>query len=158
MAGQAWKGTCSCGTEGTEDTNSLDLSRVKGPRAVGQGGRGYGAPTEGEGQMGKSIGWAPHPASGSVPLGCLPPLTAKGRAVEWIQKREKAKVQSLRSGNFWSYGPLRRTQVEEKVVRVNEVPNPPYLSFLSPPPKPVIGPERSSPVYSYTWYTVCTDH
>lgn len=84
MAGRARKGTCGCGTEGTEDTNSLDLSQVKGPRAVGQGGRGYRAPTEGEGQVGKSIGWVLHPAFGSAPLGCLPPLTAKGRAAEWI--------------------------------------------------------------------------
>lgn len=37
-----------------------------------------------------------------------------------------------------------RIQVEEKPVQMNKVPNPPYSSFPSPPPKP----EWSSPLHS----------
>lgn len=41
---------------------------------------------------------------------------------------------------------------------VNQVPSPPYLSFVSPPPKPLTGPKLSSPLYSYVWHTICTEH
>ena len=48
--------------------------------------------------------------------------------------------------------------MEEKVVHMSEVPNPPHWCFLSPPPKPVTGSGPSSPLYSRAWHTTCPEH